>query len=192
MRLGSRGPAVGRKRWGTFAVAGISTSLVQFRAATMLKISRLTDYGLLAAMYLAKKHGEVISAREIAEFYHLPVPMITKVLKTLHQGGLIHSHRGAAGGYSFNGDAEALTLGQMLDLLEGPWDLVECETIDETGHALCSIRTECPSRRFMFGINRAIKGAFEQITLGDLTRGALPMPVIDKSALPRTASGNVQ
>ncbi len=149
----------------------------------MLKISRVTDYGLLAAVYLNRKHGEVVSAREVAEFYHLPVPMITKVLKTLHQGGLIQSHRGAAGGYSFDGDAEALTLGQMLDLLEGPWDLVECETIDDQGHALCSIRTACPSRRFMFGINRAIKGAFDQLTLGDLTRGAFPTPLIDKSGL---------
>ena len=111
---------------------------------------------------------------------------MTKVLKALHQGGVLQSHRGVAGGYSFDGDPEALTLGQILELLEGPWDLVECETIDENGHATCSIRTGCPSRRFMFGINRAIKGAFEQITLGDLTRGAFPMPAIDKSALMTT------
>jgi Rrf2 family protein len=154
----------------------------------MLKISRLTDYGLLATIYLARKHGEVVSAREIAEFYHLPVPTITKVLKTLHQGGLLQSHRGVAGGYSFEGDAELLTLGQMLELLEGPWDLVECETTDDNGHALCSIRTGCPSRRFMFGVNRAIKGAFEQITLADLTRGAFPMLAIDKSELMRVVS----
>ena len=153
----------------------------------MLKISRLTDYGLLATIYLARKHGETVSAREIAEFYHLPVPTITKVLQTLHQGGMIESHRGVSGGYSFEGDPEALTLGQMLELLEGPWDLVECETIDENGHAICSIRAGCPSRRFMFGINRAIKGAFEQITLGDLTRGAFPIPLIDKSALPTSS-----
>ena len=29
----------------------------------------------------------------------------------------------------------------------------------------------------MFGINRAIKGAFEQVTLGDLTRGVMPVAV---------------
>ncbi|HJT17351.1 MAG TPA: Rrf2 family transcriptional regulator [Thermoanaerobaculia bacterium] len=149
----------------------------------MLKISRLTDYGLLATIYLARKRGEVVAAREIAAFYHLPVPTVTKVLKTLQQGGIVQSHRGVAGGYSFDGDAESLTLGQMLDLLEGPWDLVECESTDDKGHALCSIRSGCPSRRFMFGVNRAIKGAFEQITLADLTRGAFPMPAIDKSQL---------
>jgi len=156
----------------------------------MLKISRLTDYGLLAAVYLSRRPGAVVSAREIAEFYHLPVPMITKVLKTLQQGGLVQSHRGVGGGYSFDGDAEVVTLGQLLAVLEGPWDLVECETTDDSGHALCSIRVACPSRRFMFGINRAIKGAFEQVTLGDLARGALPMPILDKGAL--TARAEIQ
>ncbi len=149
----------------------------------MLKISRLTDYGLLASVYLARNSGQIVAAREIAEFYHLPVPMITKVLKALHHGGLVTSHRGVGGGYSFEGDAEAVTLGQLIDMLEGPWDLVECETYDHDGNATCAIRVACPSRRFMFGINRAVKGAFEQVTLGDLVRGGMPVPVIDKQQL---------
>lgn len=149
----------------------------------MLKISKLTDYGLLASVYLARNHGEVVAAREIAEFYHLPVPMITKVLKTLHHGGLVSSHRGVGGGYSFDGDAETVTLGNLIDMLEGPWDLTECETFDDHGAATCAIRIACPSRRFMFGINRAIKGAFEQVSLGDLVRGGMPVPIIDKHSL---------
>jgi Rrf2 family protein len=153
----------------------------------MLKISKLTDYGLLAGVYLARRHGEVIASREIAQFYHLPLPMITKVLKTLHHGGLVHSHRGAGGGYSFDGDIEAVTLGQLIEVLEGPWDLVECETTDDQGHALCAIRVACPSRRFMFGINSAIKGAFEQVTLGDLTRGVMPLAAVGKHLGPRAA-----
>src|SRR5688572_27238804 len=115
----------------------------------MLKISRLTDYGLLASVYLARNPGLTASAREIAEFYHLPVPAIIKVLKALHLGGLIGSHRGAGGGYSFQGDPETVTLGHMIEILEGPWDLVECETFDDEGHATCAIRVACPSRRFM-------------------------------------------
>jgi Rrf2 family protein len=157
----------------------------------MLKISKLTDYGLLASVYLARKRGEVVAAREIAGFYQLPLPMITKVLKTLHQGEIVNSHRGVGGGYSFDGEAETVTLGQLIAVLEGPWDLVECETHDESGHAVCSIRMACPSRRFMFGINRAIKGAFEQITLSDLMHGAVPLTLIDKARL-TTGAENVQ
>ena len=149
----------------------------------MLKISRLTDYGLLAAVYLARRAGEVTSAREIAEFYHLPLPAVTKVLKTLNHGGVIHSHRGVGGGYSFDGNPEVVTLGRLIEIFEGPWDLTECETFDDHGEATCAIRIACPSRRFMFGINRAVKGAFEQVTLDDLVRGGMPIPVIDKEQL---------
>jgi Rrf2 family protein len=149
----------------------------------MLKISRLTDYGLLATVYLARNAGQVAAAREIAEFYHLPVPAITKVLKALNTSGVISSHRGVGGGYSFDGDPEAVTLGRIIEVMEGPWDLVECETLDDHGEATCAIRVACPSRRFLFGINRAIKGAFEQVTLGDLVRGGMPLPVIDKQQL---------
>lgn len=149
----------------------------------MLKISKLTDYGLLATVYLARKPGKVVAAREVAAFYHLPAPMITKVLKMLHHGGIVESRRGVAGGYTFALDPEAVTLGKLIELLEGPWDLVGCETTNDAGEATCSIRVACPSRRFMFGINTAIKSAFDQITLGDLTRGVIPMPFMQKEAL---------
>ncbi|MDX1583518.1 MAG: Rrf2 family transcriptional regulator [Thermoanaerobaculia bacterium] len=140
----------------------------------MLKISRLTDYGLLGAVYLARKRGEVTSAREIAEFYSLPQPMISKVLKVLHEGGVLESKRGAGGGYCFEGNPEEVTLRDLLAVLEGPWDLVECNTFDDEGDAVCTIRTNCPSKTFMSGINRAIKNAFNGITLGDLARGVDP------------------
>ena len=140
----------------------------------MLKISKLSDYGLLAAVYLSRKTGEVVAAREIADFYSLPLPAVSKVLKALHDGGLVESHRGVGGGYSFQGDAEQITLGRLLEVLEGPWELVECETTDHHGHALCAIRSCCPSRSFMGGINRAIKHAFDQVTLRDLARGTAP------------------
>lgn len=152
----------------------------------MLKISRLSDYGLLAMVYLSRRPGEVISTREIAHFYALPLPMVSKVLKTLHEGGAITSRRGAIGGYSFEGDPESVTMGQLLEILEGPWDLVECETTRPAGDAVCSIRHDCPSRSFMFGINRAIKHAFDQITLGELERGAFPATAIS-SRLERPA-----
>jgi len=52
------------------------TNVVRFPSPSerlMLKISRLTDYGLLASVYLARQRGETVAAREIAEFYHLPL-----------------------------------------------------------------------------------------------------------------------
>lgn len=143
----------------------------------MLKISKLADYGLLAAVYLTRKNHAVIAAREIADFYSLPLPAVSKVLKTLHDGGVIRSHRGVGGGYSLQHDPEQITLGRLLAVLEGPWDLVDCETTDMSGQAACAIHT-CPSRSFMGGINRAIKLAFERVSLADLARGATPTDLL--------------
>lgn len=140
----------------------------------MLKISKLTDYGLLAAVFLARRAGEIVAAREIADAYSLPLPAVSKVLKSLHEGGVIASHRGVGGGYSLTVDPEAASLGWLLEVLEGPWDLVECDTVDRKGKAACSIRSCCSSRGFMSGINRTIKNAFEQVTLADLVRGVAP------------------
>lgn len=143
----------------------------------MLKLSKQSDYGLLATVYLARKQGSVMAARDIAAFYALPLPMISKVLKVLHEGEVIRSHRGVSGGYSFDHDPESITMGRLLGVLEGPWDLVECESLDPAGHIVCRISPSCPSRNFMSGINRTVKQAFDQITVGDLMRGATPSPV---------------
>ena len=148
----------------------------------MLKLSKITDYGLLAAVYLARQNGRTCSAREIAEFYSLPLPMISKVLKILHDSGTIESTRGASGGYSFEGDPRRVTLRGLIEALEGPWDLVECNTFDEEGHAVCTIRSACPSRTFMSGINRAIQTAFDEVTLEDLLNG------VDRKAWMETGS----
>ena len=71
-----------------------STELVQFRVPAgnrsktfMLKISKLTDYGLLATVYLARHRGRWSPRARSPSFYHLPLPMITKVLKALSAGG---------------------------------------------------------------------------------------------------------
>lgn len=154
----------------------------------MLKISRLTDYGLLATVYLVRHAGRTVSAREIADFYALPLPVVSKVLKLLQEGGAITSRRGAGGGYSFEGDPDRVTLADLLAILEGPWDLVECETTDEQGHATCAIRVSCPSRGFMFGINRAVKSAFDRVTLTDLARGTFPNDLWPTTPVPEAGA----
>jgi len=158
----------------------------------MLRLSKQSDYGLLAAVYLARKQGSVSAARDIAAFYALPLPMISKVLKVLHEGDIIRSHRGVSGGYSFDHAPETITMGRLLEVLEGPWDLVECESLDPAGHALCRISPKCPSRNFMSGINRTVKQAFDQITLGDLMRGETPSPVTFSKSSTATTKEELQ
>ena len=45
----------------------------------MLKLSRKADYGLISLKHMAMKHSSA-SAREIAETYGIPLPLLAKVL----------------------------------------------------------------------------------------------------------------
>jgi len=153
----------------------------------MLKLSKIADYGLLSAVYLARHGGRTVAAREIAEFYSLPLPVISKVLKTLHDESIIESQRGVGGGYAFTGDSDTVTLGRLIEVFEGPWNLLDCESIDDDGHAICFLRSCCPSRSFIGGINRTIKDSFDRVTLADLARGADPQLLMSTNTAPNGA-----
>ena len=66
----------------------------------MLRISKLTDYGIVLLAHFAERPGETCTARELAQATALPFPVVGKVLKSLASRGLLISHRGAKGGYT--------------------------------------------------------------------------------------------
>ena len=53
----------------------------------MLKLTKKADYGLIALRHLASMPGATASAKDIAEAYHLPVPLLAKVLQQADPGG---------------------------------------------------------------------------------------------------------
>ena len=65
----------------------------------MLRLSKRTDYALMAMKHLASDpRRRTASAREIAETYDIPVELMSKVLTRLVRSGLLTSHQGIQGG----------------------------------------------------------------------------------------------
>ena len=64
-------------------------------AGPMLRLSKKTDYALMAMKHLALLGDRgSSSAREIAEQYDIPVELMAKVLQRLARKGLLSSHQG--------------------------------------------------------------------------------------------------
>ena len=84
----------------------------------MLSFTKKTDYALIALAYLAQREGMVSSAREIAEAHDLPLALLMKILKGLHQQGIVKSARGTNGGYKLNTDLQLLSLHDLICMLE--------------------------------------------------------------------------
>ena len=95
----------------------------------------------------------------------LPLPTVTKLLKSLQQGGLLISQRGIKGGYSLARPPREISVAEIIVVFEGPIALTECST-DTSG--LCDLETCCPIKDNQRIISQVVRGALEKVMLSDL------------------------
>jgi FeS assembly SUF system regulator len=144
----------------------------------MIRMSKLTDYGIVLLVQLAtfRRQGGGTdprashNARELAEETHLPLPVVSKLLKILAREGILISHRGAKGGYSLARPPEELSVAEVIRVLEGPIALTECGV--HPGQ--CAQETSCSVRAPWQRINEVIVGALREVTVAELVPGATP------------------
>lgn len=146
----------------------------------MFRISRITDYGIVLMAHLAERDdGTPCNAREISEATQLPLPVVSKILKSLAREELLVSHRGAKGGYSLARIPEEISVIEMIGALEGPFGLTECAIHP----GVCAQESSCHVREPWQRINRAVHSALDQITLSDLVAPPKPGTMVALESL---------
>ena len=87
-----------------------------------MKISAKTEYACIAVLELAKSQGsnEPVRIRSIAEQHQVPPRFLVQILLQLKGAGIVSSTRGAAGGYHLIPKPEDVTLGQVMNIIDGP------------------------------------------------------------------------
>jgi len=134
----------------------------------MIRLSKLTDYGLVLMSQMARHpHTELHSVRDLAVRCHLPLPTVSKLLKSLLHNGLLASQRGIKGGYSLAREPHLISVAEIISALEGPLALTECS---KEGEGLCDLESSCAIRDNQRTINQAVRGALENVMLSDLLR----------------------
>ena len=132
----------------------------------MIRLGKLTDYGLVLMTYMARNHDRSLhTARGLALESRLALPTVSKLLKELLQGGLLVSHRGIKGGYSLARAPREISVAEIIAALEGPIALTECST-DVSG--LCDLEPCCPIKNNQRIISQAVRGALGSVMLSDL------------------------
>ncbi|KAB2936018.1 MAG: SUF system Fe-S cluster assembly regulator [Candidatus Contendobacter sp.] len=140
----------------------------------MIRITREADYGIVLMACLAQAEGQPRSAAALARQRRLPLPMVSKILKSLARAGLLSSQRGAQGGYSLAWPAAKISAADIIGALEGPIAITECS--DET-HDGCSRQDHCEISGHWSRINQAIYTALQSISLEEMSRPDQPRPV---------------
>jgi FeS assembly SUF system regulator len=131
----------------------------------MLRISKLTDYAIVLLSLFTRSQAQERNARELAGQTQLPLPTVSKILKTLCRGGLLVSRRGASGGYTLARPPEEISIAEVIAAIEGPIALTDCSTDAPSG---CDFEPQCPVRANWRRINRVVQGALAQLKLTDM------------------------
>ncbi len=138
----------------------------------MLKLTKLTDYAIAVMAQLARQTGasadELVaqSAASLADQTGVPEPTVAKVLKTLARAQMVVSTRGVSGGYRLARPAAQLTIGEIIEAIDGPVAIVSC--VEGEGHDTCQIAGRCGVRNKWAPVNTAIRQALHAVTLADM------------------------
>jgi Rrf2 family protein len=149
----------------------------------MLQLTKRTEYGLIAMVHMVDRGIEPVSVREIGERYPIPRRLLAEVLKDLCRAELVESQRGAAGGYTLARSAEAITVGDIVEALEGRPAISNCETSSLHRNAECEMQPTCRIRSPLQRIREAIWAMLERTTLRSLRESAPIFPLGEHPAL---------
>lgn len=130
-----------------------------------MRLSTRCRYGIHAMFDLAQNTGQgPQTIRQIAERQLVPEQYLEQIIGVLRREGLVHSHRGAQGGYTLAKEPEMITVGELIRLLEGPVMMADCMAEGEG----CVRSGQCPSRLVWERLTDCINGVVDSITLRDM------------------------
>jgi FeS assembly SUF system regulator len=142
-----------------------------------MRFSRLSDYAIALMTHIAQHPRQVHTAANVAAATRVPVPTVAKLLAKLRSNGLLASTRGVKGGYALVRSPAAISVTEIVAVLDGPIALTTCI---KAGHGACEIEESCPSRLGLHRINQAVREALDVISLADI---ASPVSAVPTAAL---------
>lgn len=134
----------------------------------MLKLTKKADYGLISLKHLAVK-GSAASAKEIADNYRVPLPLLAKVLQKLAKSGFLIAEHGTNGGYRLARNPARITALEVIRSIDGPVILTNCFT----DHG-CDQSQSCNVKEPLRKIHEGILRLLENISIADMAKDETP------------------
>ena len=133
----------------------------------MNKINRKVEYALIGLKHMrAKTPGELTSIKELVSHYGCPFDVLSRVMQTLAQKGLVRSEQGAHGGYQIAKDLQRVSFFELMEMLLGPVAVAKCLHA-EAGEG-CEIRDRCNIISPVQVLNRKLTEFYQSLSLADL------------------------
>ncbi|MDO8490624.1 MAG: Rrf2 family transcriptional regulator [Dehalococcoidia bacterium] len=130
-----------------------------------MKLSSKTTYGTRALLNIAARQGEgPVLLKDVARQEAIPEQYLEQVVAPLRIAGLVKSQRGPGGGFTLARPPSEVTLGDVVQILEGSCYLVNCVDAPET----CVRSAGCVTRDLWQEMGLAMRKVLQSVTLQDL------------------------
>ena len=131
----------------------------------MLKLSKKTEYALMAAKYMALNNSSGFStAKEISVSYNIPHQLVAKVLQAMAKNDIAISSKGVNGGFALAKEPEQISLIDIIKAIETNYHLVDCFNENGTDDE-CSKIDCCKIRDPLAEIQKKIDKIFFETSL---------------------------
>lgn len=140
----------------------------------MLRLSKRTEYGLMAVQYMARQSSKTaLSVAEIAAECQIPDGLLAKILQTLRKEGVVSAVRGPSGGYRLEQEPRDLSFLTFVNLFEERVSVVECATAGASG---CAQFHSCDLRSPLMALNDKLSNWLEELTLDQVFESTTNSP----------------
>lgn len=135
-----------------------------------MHITARADYAMRALLTLAAHDGGPLTAEKLAVAQSLPVKFLENILVDLRRGGVVHSQRGAEGGYRLARPAADITAAEVLRLVDGP--LAEVRGVRPEAAAYAGPAAHL--QEVWVAARASLRSVLDTVTLADIASGDLP------------------
>ncbi|MBT9168110.1 MAG: HTH-type transcriptional regulator IscR [Syntrophomonadaceae bacterium] len=141
-----------------------------------MKITTKVQYAVRALFDLAY-HGDGGPAqiKEISQRQKISPRYLEQIFHQLKKADLLETKRGPRGGYSLKKPAGEITLSQIVQVLEGPLELVPCLRPKDTQE--CDLEESCVAKMVWQELQDKMESHFNALNLEELCRRARDMGI---------------
>lgn len=129
-----------------------------------MKLTKSTDFAMRILIYLAGQEG-LSTMPVLSESLRIPYNNLTKLIQALAKANIIHTKKGKHGGIRLLKKPEDITLKMIVDLIDGPTVLSDCQKTPE----LCTLSQDCKLKTVFRNLQDNINTLMDDITIAQLT-----------------------
>jgi Rrf2 family protein len=118
---------------------------------------------------LAMHNGQgPVSLKSIAKRQMISEHYLEQLIGMLRKAGYVKSARGAQGGYSLSKDPGEISVGDIIEVMEGPIVPVDCLLTEKADESSCNRVGICVARGVLSKVRDSINAVLNSVTLADL------------------------